>query len=167
MKKFIYLAIILIMLLSLCACRSSVTDDASLPQSNTLSSPTPNSTKQDNDVINITEKMYVTYINEIYTNTKDYIGKTIKIEGMFTSENSEQTGKTYHYVYRTGPGCCGNDGSMCGFEFTFNGNMPKKNDWICVEGILGTYEENGNNYLSLNAKSVTVLETRGAETVYQ
>ena len=33
--------------------------------------------------------MYVTYINEIYTNFDDYLGRTIKLQGMFTSEYYE------------------------------------------------------------------------------
>lgn len=117
--------------------------------------------------VDITEKMYVTFINEIYVNTEDYIGKTIRIEGMYTAYTDENNGNTYYYVYRTGPGCCGNDGSMCGFEFTWNGSMPKDNDWIQVVGSLRTYDEDGFTYLTLDAKSVTVMDERGAETVYQ
>lgn len=121
-----------------------------------------------NDIdVDITEKMYVTYINEIYVNTDDYIGQMIRIEGMFQAYKDENTGITYYYVYRTGPGCCGNDGSMCGFEFTWSGEMPKDNDWIEVVGKLRTYEEDGYTYLTLDAESVTVLDVRGAENVYQ
>ena len=111
--------------------------------------------------------MYVSYINEIYVNTDDYIGKWIRIEGMYQAYTDTNTGKTYYYVYRTGPGCCGNDGSRCGFEFTFDGKMPKANDWIQVIGKLRTYEEDGTTYLTLDAKSVKVMDIRGAETVYQ
>jgi len=117
--------------------------------------------------VDITEKMYVTYINEIYVNTEDYIGETIRIQGMFQAYKDDNTGQTYYYVYRTGPGCCGNDGSMCGFEFTWGEDMPEEDDWIEVVGSLRTYEEDGWSYLTLDAKSVTVMEERGAETVYQ
>ena len=117
--------------------------------------------------VDITENMYVTYINEIYINTEDYIGKILRIEGMFQAYKDENTKKTYYYVYRTGPGCCGNDGSMCGFEFSWDGDMPKDNDWIEVVGKLRSYEEDGYTYLTLDAKSVTVMDARGSETVYQ
>ena len=113
--------------------------------------------------IDITEKLYVTYINEIYTNTEDYIGRTIKIQGMFAAEQVEDN--SYYYVYRVGPGCCGNDGNMCGFEFTTNNGYPESNDWIEVVGKLRTYEENGNTFLTLDAESVTVMEERGLEVV--
>lgn len=119
------------------------------------------------DMIEITEKMYVTYVNEIYTNTEAYEGKTIKLEGMFTSAYDESTKKTYYFVYRTGPGCCNNDGSMCGFEFTTSDTIPVENDWIEVTGILESYEENGYTYLNLKDAKVIIKEERGQEVVYQ
>lgn len=123
--------------------------------------------KVSGDEIDINEKMYVTWINEIYTNTDNYLGKTIRLEGMYTAETVEETNKSYYYVYRQGPGCCGNDGSMCGFEFTFDGTMPKENDWIEVTGVLERYEEDGAEYLSLKASKVEVKSERGKEVVSQ
>lgn len=120
---------------------------------------------KDGEIIDITEKMYVAYINEIYVNTDDYLGKTLRIEGMYTASDYE--GTTYYYVYRVGPGCCGNDGSMCGFEFTYDGEMPKDNDWVRVTGTLESYEEGGFNYLTIKADCVEVLPERGAEVVSQ
>lgn len=119
------------------------------------------------NMIEITEKMYVTYINEIYTNTEAYEGKKIKLEGMFTSAYDESTKQTYYFVYRTGPGCCNNDGSMCGFEFTTKDRIPVENDWIEVVGTLESYEENGYTYLNLKDAQVTIKEERGQEVVYQ
>ena len=118
--------------------------------------------------LNITEKMYVTYINEIYTNTDSYLGKRLKIEGMFSAEYFEPTDTTYYYVYRQGPGCCGNDGSMCGFEFTSkDGKYPNENDWIEVIGKLDRYYEDDYEYLTIRADSVKVKDERGAEIVTQ
>ena len=59
------------------------------------------------------------------------------------------------------------DGAMCGFEFTWDGSMPENNDWIEVVGSLRSYEDDGWTYLTLDAKFVTVMEERGAETVLQ
>lgn len=180
MKKILLLFLILAVLLAGCGGNTSTADlsgkkpaapkstdtaPEALTDSGIGSSPTDADL---NDIdVDITEKMYVTYINEIYVNTDDYIGQRIRIEGMFQAYTDENTGITYYYVYRTGPGCCGNDGSMCGFEFTWDGEMPKDKDWIEVVGKLGTYEEDGWTYLTLDAESVTVLDVRGAETVYQ
>lgn len=118
---------------------------------------------QEEKIIEITEKLYVSWINEIYTATQRYTGRKIKIEGMFAAETASN--KTYYYVYRVGPGCCGNDGAMCGFEFTTDGEYPKENDWIEVIGTLEVYEENGAPYLTLSNSKVTVKQERGLETV--
>lgn len=123
--------------------------------------------KSEGEVIEITEKMYVTYINDIYTNLENYKGKKIKLEGMFTSTYDESTKETYYFVYRTGPGCCGNDGSMCGFEFTTTDTIPTENDWIEVTGTLDSYEQDGFIYLTLRDSQVVVKEERGLEVVYQ
>lgn len=119
------------------------------------------------DVINITEEMYVTWINEIYVNEEDYIGKKVKIEGIYSTYYSDEEDATYNLVYRTGPGCCGNDGGMCGFEFESGDEMPQENDWIAVEGTLGYYEVNGYNYLTIKNAKIDVKEERGAEVVSQ
>lgn len=177
MKKALALLFIIITLLSMGACSNKMNDDIKDTNNNSsvntsktennINEETNSNNVESGDVINITEKMYVTYINEIYTNATDYLGKTIKIQGMFTSEYCEPTKTTYYYVYRTGPGCCGNDGSMCGFEFTYKGDIPNKNEWIEVIGTLRTYEEEGNTYLTLDVCSLKVMDKSGAETVYR
>jgi putative membrane protein len=175
MKKNLIPIILIIISISICSCSKNINNSTNKIASSPANGDVVNNpgTESDNDSINtvgtvdITEKMYVTYINEIYTNTDDYIGKNIKIEGMFTSEYYEPTKTTYHYVYRIGPGCCGNDGSMCGFEITYKGELPRKNDWIEVIGKLRTYEENGNTFLALDVSSLKIMDKRGAETVYR
>ena len=173
MKRILFFLLFLALLLSGCGSKESTADqsDQKTVVSENSDTDSGKAAVEEEDApdidIDITEKMYVAYINEIYINTDDYIGKSIRIEGMFQAYTDENTGITYYYVYRTGPGCCGNDGAMCGFEFTWDGEMPKDNDWIEVVGNLRTYEEDGCTYLTLDAESVTVMETRGAETVYQ
>jgi putative membrane protein len=56
---------------------------------------------------------------------------------------------------------------MCGFEFTWDGEMPSDNDWIEVVGTLNKYDLDGQTYLTLKASSVTVKTERGAESVYR
>jgi putative membrane protein len=164
-KAVLVMSIILMVFLSACGKQQAPAGVQDDPQDGSSSAITEATTEK--ETIDITEKFFVTFINDIYTNTPEYLGKTIKIEGMFKGEYFEPTKKTYYYVYRTGPGCCGNDGSMCGFEFTYDEDMPVDNDWIEVVGTLRTYEEEGYTYLTLDADRVTVLDTRGAETVFQ
>jgi uncharacterized membrane protein YcgQ (UPF0703/DUF1980 family) len=104
----------------------------------------------------IKDKMFIAQINEIYLNSEDYIGRTIKYEGIFLNENG------VNYVIRYGPGCCGDDGNA-GFEVVWSGPYPDKNAWVEAAGIIEEYGKDGRQYLRLNLSSLKVLETRGAD----
>jgi uncharacterized membrane protein YcgQ (UPF0703/DUF1980 family) len=115
------------------------------------------------DVIEIKEKLFIAQTNDIYLNVDQYLGKTIKYEGIFTTFTYGDS--AYDYVIRYGPGCCGTDGNA-GFEVSWSGNRPAENDWVEAVGILEIYEEeDGSAYLRLNLDSLTVLDKRGAEFV--
>ncbi|MDR0531357.1 MAG: hypothetical protein LBG83_04750 [Oscillospiraceae bacterium] len=121
-------------------------------------------------VVEIKEKMFVGQLNDIYLNRNDYLGKTIKYEGMFTKYTWEENNMTYYMVYRNSPGCCGADGEA-GFEVAWpkgaGKGYPKENDWCEVVGTLESYEEDGQSFLRLALDSLTVLKKRGAEFVSQ
>jgi uncharacterized membrane protein YcgQ (UPF0703/DUF1980 family) len=118
------------------------------------------------DVLEIKEKMFIAQTNDIYFNAEDYIGKTIKYQGIFSIFEVPETGVTYYSVIRYGPGCCGIDANA-GFEVIWNKDYPKQDDWVEAVGVLEEYEEDGNKYLRLALTSLTVLPTRGAEYVSQ
>jgi uncharacterized membrane protein YcgQ (UPF0703/DUF1980 family) len=115
-------------------------------------------------VIEIKEKMFLGQTNDIYLNPDDYLGKTIKLEGIFKQESP------YYYVLRYGPGCCGYDGSA-GFEVlwdnTINRNYPNDNDWVEAVGILKSFDGDENNGIYIALSQLTVLQKRGAEFVRQ
>jgi len=124
----------------------------------------------DNNIIEIKEKMFISQVNDVYINTDDYLGKTIKLEGLFKQEDSDE-GVSYHFVLRYGPGCCGYDGNV-GFEVKWDENntqpYPKEDSWVESTGVLKYYAENGyDQYLYLDLISLNVLNKRGAETVLQ
>jgi uncharacterized membrane protein YcgQ (UPF0703/DUF1980 family) len=116
------------------------------------------------DVIEIKEKMFIAQTNEIYINTNDYLGRTIKYEGIFHETVSGGSGK-YRYVIRYGPGCCPGDVAAAGFEVEWDKGYPKQNDWVEAVGVLEQYRDNGIPALRLALKSLTVLPTRGKERV--
>lgn len=127
---------------------------------------------EEEDLIDIREKLFVSYVNEIYINAEDYLGRTIRLEGMFKEDrDAANPEKSHAFVYRIGPGCCSTDGATCGFEFRWDGPMPQDNDWIRVTGTLESYRsedpEDELYYLRLAATSVEVLDSRGAEQLYQ
>jgi len=121
----------------------------------------------------IREKMFIAQVNDIYLNSDDYIGKKIKLEGIFMDMFSGSS--RYCFVIRKGPGCCGSDGQV-GFEVSWNPpgqimlekrEYPKRNAWVEAQGVLSEYEESGTNFLYLALTDLNVLEKRGAEFVTQ
>ncbi len=94
----------------------------------------------------------------------DYIARTIKLEGMYL-EYYDPSQTTYYYVYRVGPGCCGNDARCAASEFTWNGEMPQDNDWIQVTGTLEKYDLDGQTYLTLKASDVEVESERARKRI--
>jgi uncharacterized membrane protein YcgQ (UPF0703/DUF1980 family) len=123
-------------------------------------------------IIEIKERMFATQVNDVYLNADDYLGKTIKLEGLFKQD--EGYDKTYSFVIRYGPGgCCGLDANV-GFEVVWAEEQakpyPKIDSWVEAVGVLKTYEEDKYmQYLYLDLSSLNVLSRRGggAETVRQ
>lgn len=167
MKKIISLALIALMLFSFAACGGSKKEDET----------TSPAAQAQADIV-FKEATYVTLINDVYNNPDNYLGKVVQIDGMYTYEDyTSQGGGKYYYVYRQGPGCCGNDGSMCGFEFTSkDGNYPdytpsqgddnSAHPWIKVVGTLEQYYEGeAGPYYTLSNSTVELMSERGAEVV--
>ena len=115
-------------------------------------------------VIEIKERMFITQTNDIYLNSDEYLGKTIKLEGMFSIFKYGE--KTILSVFRHSPGCCGSDG-VVGFNVIWDGEYPNNNDWVEAVGVLEYVEVNGLQSFRLNLSSLTVLPNRGAEFVMQ
>jgi uncharacterized membrane protein YcgQ (UPF0703/DUF1980 family) len=124
----------------------------------------------DENVLEIKEKMFITQVNDVYLNAEDYLGRTIKLEGLFKEERYYDD-KTYCFVLRYGPGCCGYDGNA-GFEVAWDKEKakpyPEVDSWVEATGVLKSYkEEDDMEYLYLDLASLNVLSKRGAEMVYQ
>ena len=164
MKKLILLLFVLLTVFTGCSQKNAAAEIPS--ENNTKNEEVKNSKKSEDDIIEIKEKMFVAQTNEIYINKEEYLGKTIKLEGIFDEQYSSKFDKTYYHIYRKSPGCCGNDG-VSGFEIIWDKEYPKVNDWIEVVGTLEEYEEQGYNFLRLRLKELNVKEERGKEFVNQ
>ncbi|MDR2069497.1 MAG: hypothetical protein LBP71_06470 [Spirochaetaceae bacterium] len=124
--------------------------------------------RESGGVIEIKEKMFIAQTNDVYLNPEDYLGKTIKLEGLFKYEIGYEN--FYCYVIRYGPGCCSYDGNA-GFEVAWDNpdqkKYPEEDAWVEAVGVLDSYDEDGYPYLYLSLSSLTVKQTRGAEFVAQ
>ncbi|MCL1813185.1 MAG: hypothetical protein FWG29_06635 [Treponema sp.] len=122
-----------------------------------------------NGIVEIREKMFATQVSDVYLNAKDYLGKTIKLEGIFKSEQYKEDQEPFCFVVRYGPGgCCGFDANV-GFEVKWDKNRaqqyPAAESWVEATGELKVYED--GDYLYIDLASLNVLSRRGAETVVQ
>ncbi|MDR2602589.1 MAG: hypothetical protein LBC53_09110 [Spirochaetaceae bacterium] len=130
-------------------------------------SATPVKAGTEEPAIEIKEKMFIAQTNDVYLNSEEYIGKKVKLEGLFKKE--EYNGRSYCFVLRYGPGCCGNDGNA-GFEIAWDSGgsgYPKEDDWVEAAGVFKNYEEDGYPYLYISLSSLNVLAKRGKEFVTQ
>ena len=121
------------------------------------------------ETVEIKEKLFIGQINGIYLNAGDFLGKTIKLEGIFSQIPYNE--ETFCFVFRYGPGCCVGDG-YAGFEVTWAKEnaqpYPENDSWVEATGELKAYERNGYpQYLYLDLSSLNVLSTRGEEFVTQ
>jgi len=120
--------------------------------------------------VTIGEKMFIAQTDDIYFNANDFLGKTIKLEGMFFNLSYGPDEPPFYTVTRYGPGCCGNDGTI-GFIVWLDEDadlsVPENDDWVEAIGVLEIFEMYDQEFLRLNLKSLKVLDVRGLETVVQ
>ena len=129
----------------------------------------------DSGIVEIRENMFIAQINEINLNYREYLGRTIKLEGFFQHNYWEDY--NWFYVVRNVPDCCGDSGVL-GFEVSwdpaFDGTnydidmsqWPESNAWVEAVGELGNYEFFGNR-LFLVLSELNVLEKRGLDLVHR
>lgn len=180
MKKSAILILCFVMLLSFGACSPNSNSSNSGTQDSGTESlseeelilqhrkekPEESENSGEDEVIEITEKMFTQQINFIYYNPDEYLTKTITYEGLF-DRIDDANGDPFYYVYRYGPGCCDNDANV-GFEVigdaAFFENL-KIDDWVKVTGTVEQIVRDGLQYLAVRVMAVSVLEERGLETV--
>lgn len=124
----------------------------------------PKPQKKNGEELVITEKFFITQINDIFYNIDDYKGKTIVVEGMFSMFPNSNGELVIPTVYRLGPGCCGNDG-WGGFMLHYDGELPEAGEWIEVKGTPSIQEEDLFINLYLDVTSFKIKKERGSEYV--
>lgn len=118
-----------------------------------------NTNNEKTDII-LGDNMFIAQINDIYLNYKDYIGKTIEIEGFPLAYDK------YKFVGRYGPGCCVGDGyAYIEYEYDKNIELLSEKDWIKVTGEIEMGYDGRTDYVYIKAKSVEKLDVRGKDTV--
>ncbi|MCL1852810.1 MAG: hypothetical protein FWF88_07240 [Peptococcaceae bacterium] len=95
----------------------------------------------------------------ITTNPDAYVGKTVKMSGLYNAVYYDKTNQYYHAVVLEGADAC----CVQGLEFVWQGNhaypddYPVKDAKIEVVGVFGSYEELGETFYNLTVDGITVL----------
>jgi len=95
-------------------------------------------------------------LQKLYSNSPDYLGKTIKASGTYLTLYYEKTDSHRHYIIVVpGDACC-----QLGFEFKLKGDndYPADNTAIEVTGILEKATDIGGAYLYLAVDDIVLSE---------
>ena len=122
------------------------------------------------EIFEIKEKMFFQQCNDVYINAEDYIGKTVKLEGMYMCRDfkfpNSDVMQVAHYVYRKAFICCNDDGIIGFMVLLDDCPAPRQNEWVEATGkveIIAPEKDGGIVVLRLT--SLEVLDKRGAEYV--
>ena len=105
----------------------------------------------DVDLTTFSSTMVYSEVYNMMFYPENYIGKTVKMNGMYTVFHDENTDMYYH-------GCIIKDATACcaqGIEFqltddyTFPDDYPSEGETICIFGTFDTYKEGENTYCVL------------------
>ena len=86
------------------------------------------------NIIEIKDKLFIEQTNDFFLNLNEYVGKTVKIEGLIYNYKDDKD-NIYYAVVRNTPGCCGNDG-LAGLDIRYDEDYPKDNTWVEVIGVV-------------------------------
>lgn len=105
----------------------------------------------DIDLTTLSGTMVYSEVYNMLALPEDYIGKTVKMEGIFALYYDEVTGKYYYAcIIADATACCSQ-----GIEFvltedyTYPDDYPEEGDIISVTGVFDTYTEDGYLYCTL------------------
>ena len=119
--------------------------------------PTKSAEGIDVDLTALSSTMVYAEVYNMMTAPVNYVGKTVKMDGIFAYYKDENTKKEYFAcIVQDATACCSQ-----GIEFVLSGShkypedYPKLNSNICVVGEFDTYKEGESSYCTLrNAKFI-------------
>ncbi len=128
---------------------ASTTESTTLAmESQTLSSSSSNGIDVDLSMMNQT--MAYSQLYAMMLNPNDYIGKIVKIAGIYNS--AQENGNTYHFVIVADQAAC----CQMGMEFKLDDGLyyPPDTADVCVTGVFQSYEEEGRIWYYLQTYNI-------------
>ena len=146
-------------LFTFCCVSCARQDSAAVPEAPAAAEPAAAPTAIDLDLKGLSGVVVYAQVNNLVTDYESWLGKTIRIEGYYTSTEGEE-GVVYH-------ACIIPDATQCcaqGLEFVWAGeheypdDYPEEGGGIIVTGQLEVYEDLGYQFLRL-ANADLVIKT--------
>lgn len=105
----------------------------------------------DVDLTVLSSTMVYSQVYSMIVSPGDYIGKTVKMEGMFASYHDESTGNTYFACIVTDAAACCSQGIefILTEDYSYPEDYPEEGGKICVTGVFDTYQEGNYTYCTL------------------
>ncbi|MCR5501100.1 MAG: hypothetical protein K6F31_11995 [Acetatifactor sp.] len=121
----------------------------------TDTSPQPAGTI-DVDLTKLSSTMVYSEVYNMMYNAPDYVGKVVKMRGLYSLYYDEGTGKYYHAcIIQDATACCAQG---IEFELTedyrFPEDYPEVNDEVCVTGTFDIYYEGQYQYVTLRGATL-------------
>lgn len=111
-------------------------------------------------VIVIGDKRFLTQLDDMAMNAKNYAGKTVRLEG-FTL--LLEKGSPWRFAVARIFSCCGPDGYPVGLPCAYSGEIPNEDAWIEVEG---KFHVDGKNNPYLEVVKLTIKASPGRRNVF-
>ncbi len=110
----------------------------------------------DVDLTALSSTMVYAEVYNMMVTPENYIGKTVKMDGMFVPLHDDTTGKDYYAcVIQDATACCAQGIEFeATEEYKYPDDYPEEGGEICVVGTFDTYMEGENRYCTL--KNATI-----------
>ena len=132
--------------------QSGVNEDAPKPeQSEESTIPKSNTEGVDVDLTALSSTMVYSEVYSMLTAPEEYIGKTVKMSGRYTSFHDETTGNDYNAcIIRDATACCAQGIEFeLNSQYTYPDDYPQEDEQITVTGVFTTYQEGNSTYCTL------------------
>lgn len=156
LKKAVLLVAITATVILVASCKSN----KSTTEKITEDQPSGEVSSSDGVDVDLTELSSTMVYSEVYNMMylpENYVGKTVKMRGLYVPYHDEATGKYYHNcLIMDATACCS---QSIEFELTddynYPGDYPAEGQDFCVSGTFDTYMEGTDKYCTLrNAKLI-------------
>lgn len=113
----------------------------------------------DVDLTALSSTMVYAEVYNMMTEPESYIGKAIKIRGLYYATYYEPTKQYYHFVViQDATACCAQGLEFIWLEHVYPNDFPEDETEIEITGVWESYEEEGQTYYHIMTDAVKVVQ---------